>query len=116
MGDDCSVEYAYAVAVALSKIHARFWNSPRFETDMIWVRPRSRRFGELWLESYFEVNRAKFMETEYHKMLSPYVQELLKKWQQHYKTLYKYWETKPMTIVHSDSHLLGLAKLWSNRC
>jgi len=35
MGDTCSIDFARAVAVAMAKIHSKFWNSERFEGDMV---------------------------------------------------------------------------------
>lgn len=105
MGDMCSIEFAYEVAITLAKIHSRFWNSGRFEGDMVWVRPHCRRFGELWMQKYFEENRRKFLEMDIGKNLPPYVRDLLKQWNENAITVWKYFDTKPQTILHGDSHL-----------
>jgi len=110
MGDDVSIDYAKAVAVAQGKIHARFWNSPRFHTDMVWVRPRPRRFGENWLRQQFHQTRNAFLDIELGKTCSPKVRELIKEWDQHCDLVYDYFDQKPPTLVHGDSHLGNVLK------
>jgi hypothetical protein len=105
MGDTCSIGLARAVAVAQAKIHSRFWNSERFEGDMVWVRPRCRRFGELWLRKFFDGNRKKFLQSDLGKSLPVYVKDLVLKWIDNSSTVYEYWDRLPPTIVHGDSHL-----------
>jgi hypothetical protein len=103
--DFCSIDHARAVAVAQAKIHSKFWNSDRFNDDMVWVRPRSRRFGEQWLRKYFAANRTSFLESEYGKRVPEYARTLLSDWQKDHTVVYDYWETKPQTMLHGDSHL-----------
>ncbi|EXJ80709.1 hypothetical protein A1O3_06993 [Capronia epimyces CBS 606.96] len=112
MGDDCSVEYAKAVAVAQGKIHARFWNSPRFEGDgdMVWVRPRTRRFGEQWLQRQFTHVRATFLKSDLGKACPIYVRNLIENWEKNCTRCYEYWDRKPPTLVHGDSHLGNVLK------
>lgn len=105
MADACSIDFARAVAVTLATIHSRYWDSERFGTDMTWVRPRSRRFGELWLKSSFNDSYTKFLQTDVGKNLPSYVQDLLKKWNENRTTIHEYWDSKPPTLVHGDSHL-----------
>jgi hypothetical protein len=105
MRDVCSIDHARAVAIAQAKIHSKFWNSDRFNSDMVWVRPRSRRFGGHWVTKSFVANRTKFLESEFGKTLPEYTKSLLSDWQRDYATVYDYWETRPQTMLHGDSHL-----------
>jgi hypothetical protein len=105
MADTITPDYAHAVAVALARIHAKFWNSPRFDGDMVWVRPRCRRFGELWLRKFFTNNRKMFLVSDLGKDLPEYTKELIRAWDRNCIALYEYWDRKPPTIVHGDSHL-----------
>ncbi|KAF2807564.1 kinase-like protein [Mytilinidion resinicola] len=103
--DDCSLSHAREVAVALAKIHSRYWDTERFTGDMVWVRPRPRRFGGDWVSKFFEGNRERFLETDAAKGMTEYARALLQEWTKSYATVYNYWETKPQTLLHGDSHL-----------
>lgn len=105
MGDTCTIDHARAVAVAQAKIHSKFWNSPRFQQDLVWVRPRSRRFGELWLRKFFDGNRKAFLASDLGKSSPEYVRDFINKWNDNCVACYDYWDRKPQTIVHGDSHL-----------
>jgi hypothetical protein len=105
MGDTVTIPLARGVAVTFAKIHAKYWNSSRFEGDMVWVRPRCRRFGENWLRNQFDINRKKFLESELGKSTPEYTQNLIRQWIKSSDKVYEYWDTKPPTIVHGDSHL-----------
>ncbi|KAI9735736.1 MAG: hypothetical protein M1818_006344 [Claussenomyces sp. TS43310] len=111
-GDSCPLQHARAVAVTQAKMHAKFWDSERFESDLIWVRPRTRRFGELWMRKYFSANRQRFLEMDAAKNLPVYVQNLVKDWDENCLAVHDYWETRPQTFLHGDPHLgnsLGFA-------
>jgi hypothetical protein len=41
----CTLADAEDVVVALARLHARFWDSPRFASDLRWLRPQLRRHG-----------------------------------------------------------------------
>ncbi|OCK82448.1 hypothetical protein K432DRAFT_221062 [Lepidopterella palustris CBS 459.81] len=105
MADTTTIPYARQVAIAQAKIHAKYWNSPRFDGDMVWVRPRQRRFGELWLRKFFTRNRKMFLESADGKGCSNYVRELIEMWDRECVKVYAYWDAKPPTILHGDSHM-----------
>lgn len=105
MGDTLTVSHARSMAIAFAKLHARFWNSDRFETDLVFLRPRTRRWGERWQDVYFKENRKMFLESDVGKALSPYVKDLIRSWDENYMTIGTYWDNKPPTVVHGDSHL-----------
>lgn len=105
MGDTCDIDYAYQVAIMQAKVHARFWETPRFSTDMVFVRPRSRRLGEQWLETMFHRVRKNFLASEIGLAVPQYVREIVELWNENCDKFYAYWDTKPATIVHGDSHL-----------
>jgi len=105
MADNCSVEYARAVAITQAKIHSKYWNSDRFEQDMVWVRPRCRRFGEIWLRNFFLDTYTRFLESDLGKNLPPSVLDLIRKWTENWVAVHEYWDNKPPTLLHGDSHL-----------
>jgi hypothetical protein len=86
MGDMCSLNHARAGAVSLAKIHSKFWNSNRFEHDLSWIRPQSRRFGELWMRKLSQDSRKKFLATDMGKNLPLYIHNLIRQWDENCTT------------------------------
>ncbi|KAK4938714.1 hypothetical protein LTR10_020897 [Elasticomyces elasticus] len=105
MGDNCSIETARKVAIALGHIHATYWNSERFMSDMVWVRPRTRRFGENWMRETFDRSQKAFLASELGETCPAYVRDLITEWNKHSPLCHAYFDTKPATLVHGDSHL-----------
>lgn len=101
----CSIEHAKAVCTALAELHATFWESDRFETDLGWVRPRTQRFGRKWHIRSFETARAAYPDTEFGKNMPDEIRAILDLWSEGYEEVYKYWESLPTTVLHGDSHL-----------
>lgn len=104
-GYDCSLEHARAVLKALATLHATYWESERFNTDLVWVRPRTQRFGFEWHQKSFNVARQKFLDMEVDAQLPAKIIELLRYWDANDRALYAYWDTLPATLLHGDSHL-----------
>jgi hypothetical protein len=103
--DDCSVGHARAVAVALARLHARYWQSERLCGDLAWVRPCTRRFGWKWLREAHARTRADFLATEDEAILPRHARALLEAWIRNVDRLFDYWERLPRTLLHGDSHL-----------
>lgn len=104
-GYDCSLEHARAVLDALATLHATYWNSPRFDTDLVWVRPRTQRFGFEWHQKSFNIARQKFLEMDIVAQLPAEFIELVRFWDANDRAVYAYWDTLPQTLLHGDSHL-----------
>jgi hypothetical protein len=105
MADDCTIEHALAVATAMAEYHALFWESPRFETDLSWIRPRGRRYGRHWHAAGMYTTRTAFLDTAFADNMSADVRQLVLRYNEVFLDLYDYWDTRPGTLVHGDSHL-----------
>lgn len=103
--DHCTADHARAVVTALATLHARFWQSPRFERDLGWVRPRTRKFGLGWHYASFVDARKAFLASEHAAGLPQTVVDTIDLWSQHDRTVYDYWDRLPATLLHGDSHL-----------
>lgn len=103
--DHCSAAHARAVATALATLHARLWQSPRFERDLGWVRPRTRKFGAAWHRQSFIDARQRFLASDHAAALPQAVVETIGLWSQHSEVVYDYWDRLPATLLHGDSHL-----------
>lgn len=105
MGDDVSLDHAKAVMETLAAIHGRYWNSPRFEDDMAFARPRSRRFGASWHKASMVHARTTFLDSEAGKSMSVPLQRLLRTWNDGFDTVVAYWDRLDFTLLHGDSHM-----------
>jgi hypothetical protein len=105
--DVCSFEHAKAVIAALAKLHASYWESARFNTDLVWVRPRTQRFGFEWLQNSFKLARSQFLESEVGASLPSEIIELIRLWDTglNDRKVYAYWDSLPATLLHGDTHL-----------
>ncbi|CAN5547513.1 hypothetical protein BH11ACT8_BH11ACT8_08780 [soil metagenome] len=102
--DTCEISHALAVAHTLGTLHATYWESPRFDTDLAWVRPRTERFGWSWLKATLFQTGTMFLGSEAGQALSAEARELVDTYREHQDAVYDYWETLPRTLLHGDSH------------
>lgn len=105
MHHECTFEHAKAVLEALAELHARFWESPRFETDLAWIRPRTLKYGAVWHEASFVKARKDYLDTDLGQALPDDVREIHRLWSENFREIYAWWDTQPMTFIHGDSHL-----------
>ncbi|QKS00287.1 DUF1679 domain-containing protein [Sphingomonas sp. CL5.1] len=103
--DHCPPEHARAVVTALATLHARFWQSDRFDGDLSWVRPRTRKLGAAWHRRSFIDARRAFLASDHAATLPASVRETLELWSAHDQAVYDYWDRLPATLLHGDSHL-----------
>ena len=103
--DDCPLEHAQAVLTALAQIHGQYWETPRFASDLAWVRPRTLRFGFEWHQRSFHTARQQYLQSEAGQSLPADIRELVALWDKNDRAVYSYWETLPATVLHGDSHL-----------
>jgi hypothetical protein len=104
LADACPIEHARGVTVALATLHARYWQSERLASDLVWVRPRTARFGWPWLREGFSNVRKAYLQTA-EAQLPADALSLLRLWAENADTVFDYWETLPCTVLHGDSHL-----------
>lgn len=101
-GDTVSTEHAGAMMDTLAKLHAAYWRSPRFHTDLSWVTAYSRRpgwpiargvmplYNRIWLQHRDDVPaEVKYLTSLYLKNRSAYE---------------RVWERLPPTFCHGDTH------------
>ncbi|MCU1603260.1 MAG: hypothetical protein JWO22_3969 [Frankiales bacterium] len=103
--DDCSVEHARAMMATLAELHATFQDSPRFSTDLAFVRPMTSRPGAAALRLTMRRVRSWFLREPDKRPLPPAATRMLELLQAHDRALYASWEHGPLTLLHGDSHL-----------
>jgi hypothetical protein len=57
LADRCEIEHARALVDAFAELHSSFWESPRFDGDLNWVRTWSTRPGKAVLKSFYKRGR-----------------------------------------------------------
>src|SRR6202048_4743938 len=57
LADRCEIEHARGLVDAFAKLHSRFWESPRLNGDLNWVRKWSTRPGTEVLKSFYKCGR-----------------------------------------------------------
>ena len=107
IGDDIEAEFAQAVVIALARIHARYWQSPRFDDDLEWLPRRSA-------DPHYPV--ARLLCRLAHK---PAVRRLRDQMPRDFadrirmifdrrEALEDAWAEPPVTLIHGDPHLGNL--------
>ena len=103
--DKVTIEHIRAVVVTLAQLHSKFWESERFESDLSWIRPRTRRYGSTWLENTTSDVRKKFPEKANQQLLPTEAAECLRLWDENANAVFQYLDTLPSTLLHGDSHV-----------
>jgi len=101
--DECTKEHAEAVIDLLAMLHGRFWESPRFATDLSWLETYSRRPGAPFMRRFFTWSEKRFMKQDREVPLP--VRRLTKDYVRNQPALVKVWEAMPTTLCHGDTHL-----------
>ena len=105
MIDDNNVAVVEAVLDTLAKLHAQYWNSPRFETDLAWVENQVEGDLEDLFDEFVhahilnEIGRERF-KRELVEDLGTTDAEL----QAGLKALKRHQATLPQTFLHGDAH------------
>jgi aminoglycoside/choline kinase family phosphotransferase len=104
----CGVEEARAVMTELAKLHASFWESPRFAADLRWVRSRENGRRDMGWERFVSGQLLKFAERKFgRKMPDEFVHACVLV-RTRRERLEELWARGPRTLVHGDPHLGNL--------
>ncbi len=104
LASECSIEEAKSIISALARLHAEFWQSERFETDLAWVNcfETNRDFRLLNLVRQLSVPIA---YKKYAHVLPRSVREVIPHLMNNYRRLEEQWAEEPRTLLHGDAHL-----------
>lgn len=104
LASKCSAEEATSVVTTLAQLHARFWQSERFATDLSWVKRletnRDARLLNLVRQLSVPIACRKFGH-----LLPPGTQEVIPHLLERYPRLEPLWAEEPRTLLHGDAHL-----------
>lgn len=100
---ECPRSHAEQVVELLATLHGRFWESPRFRTDLAWLETYSRRPGGPFMRWLFTWSEKRFMKQD--REVPDAVRRLTKRYVENQQALIKVWEAMPVTLAHGDCHL-----------
>ncbi len=104
---DLDLERARAVIRCLGRLHAGFWESPRFAGDLSWLRSHENR-DNIGVEHVMSSRANAPSIARYGDQLCADVRERSHKIHEHRETLEAYWSDGPRTLIHGDSHMGNL--------
>jgi thiamine kinase-like enzyme len=98
-----SLAEARSVATALARLHAAFWQSPRFSSDLAWLRTAGggrHKALEWWIAARSHAPAlAKFGD-----VVSAAVRDHAHRIHAHRAQLEAHWAAGPQTLLHGDPH------------
>lgn len=103
LADEVELEHLQGMMVALAKLHARFWDSPRFGADLAWVVPERQRPAHALLTKTHRRFRKRFLKPDCTDTAA--VRRLATVLSDHEDAVVARRERGPLTLVHGDSHL-----------
>ena len=101
--DEAPREHAEAVVDLLATLHGRFWQSPRFQTDLSWLETYAKRPGGQFMKRFFTWSEKRFMKQD--RVVPDAVRRLTKDYVRNQDALTRVWEAMPQTLCHGDTHL-----------
>ncbi len=104
LADHCGIDHACALIDAFARLHAQFWDSPRFQRDLSWARPWSTRPGNLVLKRFYARGRRDALALNLPEA-TPAVRAVAAALDANIDAYYREFEAGPMTLLHGDSHL-----------
>lgn len=93
----CTLDYARAVVAVLARLHARFWDSPRFNADLAWVDPPMRHeIGPRLVKQALDQFGDQMPEV-FGRMARLYIERT--------DAICDLWEVGEQTLCHGDCHI-----------
>lgn len=114
-GEPVTIDHVRAVIEQLARLHAAYWESPRFAGDLAWVAPMTGRPGFALLANQFRRVRRSFLARADERGLSARVRRMARLLNEHDERLYRGWAHGPQTFVHGDCHVGNTYRLPGGR-
>jgi aminoglycoside phosphotransferase (APT) family kinase protein len=98
-----SPEQAGAVVAALGRLHATFWETPRFAGDLAWLKSRENNPNER-VERLISAHSNARALAKFGDLVPPRVRRDSHLVHESRDLLEEYWARGPRTVIHGDSH------------
>lgn len=103
LADRCEMDHARALIDTFAQLHSRFWQSPRFSSDLAFARTWSSRPGNLVLNLFYK--RGRHGALRVWPEVTPAMRAVASALDAHVGSYYREFEKGPLTLLHGDSHL-----------
>ncbi len=91
-----AAEHGQKVVEALARLHARFWEDPRFDDELSWIRPPMRgKAGAQFVASALE---------QFGDSSPPVFTDLCRLYIDHDDAIVELWDEGEQTLIHGDTH------------
>jgi hypothetical protein len=104
LADRCEVDHARGLVDAFARLHAQFWESPRFTSDLSWAKTWSTRPGNKVLKLFYSRGRRGALRLDRPEETAA-VRAVAAALDEHIDAYYREFEVGPLTLLHGDSHL-----------
>ena len=104
VSDRADLDTARRVVTTLGRLHAAFWQCPRFETDLAWLRAPGPRPG-LRIERFLCRSLAGRGVSRFADAIPERIRDSTKRIVEARDRLEQAWAEGPMTLLHGDSHI-----------
>ena len=89
-------EHGQQLIEGLARLHARFWDDPRFDDELSWVRPAMRGpYGAKLIDNARE---------QFSGDLPPVFTELCHLYSENHERICELWDVGERTLIHGDTH------------
>ena len=112
--DEVTIAHAREMMRTLAGLHASFWESPRFSSDLRWAKLFTRRSGFPLLAWSFRRARSTLLASS-QMDLPPAVRRMAELVNPNDRALYELWEKGPLTLLHGDCHVGNTYRLPDGR-
>ena len=90
-------EQSRRLVESMARVHAEFWNDPRFDDELSWVQPAMRgSFGAKLIDRARE---------QFSDEFPPVFTELCRLYSEHHERITELWDEGERTLIHGDTHL-----------
>ncbi len=91
-----ATDHGRKVVEALARLHARFWEEPRFEDEFAWIPPAMRgRRGAQFVQSALD---------QFGDQFPPVFTDLCRLYIDHNDEIAELWDEGERTLIHGDTH------------
>jgi hypothetical protein len=108
VGDRVALEQARAVVCQLARLHAAYWESPRFAADLAWVPCRENRGRDMPWERFVTGQMIRLALRRFARDFPPAFCDIAELVLHHRDGLERLWAEGERSLVHGDCHLGNL--------
>ncbi|MEH6519277.1 MAG: phosphotransferase [Halioglobus sp.] len=94
--ENYSLDYVRAVLASFAKLHAAYWRTPRFDSDLAWLAPP--------VQHEIAVDLVASALEQFSQDMPPTFQAMGELYLEHTDAIHKLWNEGEHTVIHGDVH------------